>query len=124
MSLFFSYSISIFLGILSIPYSEIENGFKENNPSKIVSISDQKIILNILGEEGVYSRAQSELILKDFFTKKPGNSFQFIFKGKETAEGSFAIGNYKSLTESFRITFQFKLHNSNYKLESVMIEKN
>ena len=125
MNNLFSISISTLLVVSSIPYSAIEQGFIENNASNIVLSSKDKLILNILGEEGVYSKTQSELILQNFFTKKPGNYFQFIFKGKETPEGTFAIGNYKSKSETFRVTLQFKPNSQdNYTLESLTIEKN
>ena len=106
-----------------IPYSSLEVAFSENNASSIVSFGKDKLLLNILGNEGAYSQSQATLVLKDFFTKKPGNSFKFIFKGKESAEGSFAIGNYMSKNESFRITIQFKKINSEFKIESLTIEK-
>lgn len=106
-----------------IPYVSLENAFTENNATEIVNLGKDKILLNILGNEGAYSHSQAALVLKDFFSKKPGNSFKFIFKGKETAEGSFAIGTYSSRTESFRITIQFKKINTDFKIESLTIEK-
>ncbi len=106
-----------------IPYTNIEEAFLGNNPNGIVSYGKDKLLLNILGIEGAYSQSQATLVLKDFFIKKPGDSFKFIFKGKETIEGSFAIGNYISKTETFRITIQFKKINSDYKIESLTIEK-
>ena len=106
-----------------IPYTNIEEAFLGNNPNGIVSYGKDKLLLNILGIEGAYSQSQATLVLKDFFIKKPGDSFKFIFKGKETIEGSFAIGNYTSKTETFRITIQFKKINSDYKIESLTIEK-
>ena len=106
-----------------IPYSSLENAFTENNARDIVAIGKDKILFNILGNEGAYSHSQATLILKDFFIKKPGVSFKFIFKGKETAEGSFAIGSYATKTETFRITIQFKKMNSDFKIESLNIEK-
>jgi len=121
----FSISLATTLLTISIPYVDIEKGFSDNNAHKIVSLSNEKLIMNLLGEEGVYSKSQSELILQNFFTKKPGNIFKFIFKGKETHEGTFAIGNYKSKSESFRVTLQFKSTNKDsYSLESITIEKN
>jgi len=106
-----------------IPYSELETAFNSNNANSITVLGKDKILLNILGNEGAYSQSQASLVLKDFFTKKPGTSFKFIFKGKETSEGSFAIGTYVSKTESFRITIQFKKINTDFKIESLTIEK-
>lgn len=107
-----------------IPYSKFEEGFNTNSPKLIIEGSKEKIMLNVLGVEGVYSKAQSELILKDFFNKKPNGKFRFIFKGKESKEETFAIGTYETDQEAFRVTFQFKSQNENYSLESLAIEKN
>ena len=106
-----------------IPYSSIENAISTNNAIEIVSFGKDKILLNILGNEGVYSQSQASLVLKDFFIKKTCNTFKFTFKGKETNEGSFAIGNYNTKNENFRITIQFKKLNSEFKIESLTIEK-
>ena len=106
-----------------IPYSAIENAITSNNASEFVTFGKEKILLNILGNEGVYSASQATLVLRDFFTKKPGDSFKFIFKGKETSEGSFAIGTYLCKSENFRFTIQFKKIGLNFKIESLTIEK-
>jgi hypothetical protein len=116
-------SIILLFNISDIPYSNLEIAFSENNPNSIAALGKDKILINILGTEGAYSQSQATLVLKDFFIKKPGNSFKFTFKGKETVEGSFAIGNYVSKTETFRITIQFKKINADYKIESLTIEK-
>ena len=118
-------SILISLSVQSdIPYAGIENAFSSNNASEVASYGKEKLIMNIMGKEGVYSRSQAGLVLKDFFTKKPGGSFKFIFKSKESSDGSFAIGTYDSKGESFRVTIHFKKEGSDYRIESLTIEKN
>ena len=112
-----------FTGQSEIPYANIEKAFAAGNASEITSMGKDKIMLNILGKEAVYSQSQATMVLKDFFSKKPVVSFKFIFKGKETAEGSYAIGTYESKGESFRVTVQFKKISSDYKIESLSIEK-
>jgi hypothetical protein len=107
----------------SIPYSSIEKGFTANNASEITALGKEKILLNVLGKEGAYSKSQANLVLKDFFSKKPGNTFKFIFKSKESSDGSFAIGNYESKSETFRVTIHFKKEGAEFKIESLAIEK-
>lgn len=112
-----------FSGQSDVPYSSLEKAFSSNNPTEIVSLGKEKILLNILGEEGAYSKSQAKLILKDFFAKKPGGSFKFIFKSKESSDGSFAIGNYEAKGESYRVTIHFKKDGSDFKIESLTIER-
>ena len=106
-----------------IPYSSIEKAFISNDAGDIVALGKDKILVNILGKEGAYSQSQANLVLKDFFIKKPGSIFKFIFKGKESSDGSFAIGNYESKGEIYRVTIHFKKIGADFKIESLTIEK-
>lgn len=115
-------AIALSIGVGEIPYVAIERGFETNTPSEIVKYGKEKILINVLGKEGAYSQSQAGLILKDFFTKHPGTKFDFYFKGKESSDGSFAIGNYASRGEEFRVTVHFKKLGSDYKIESLTIE--
>jgi len=126
MGLVYIFLTSIVLSITAqsdIPYSSIEKAFSSNDAGNIVSMGKDKMLINVLGKEGAYSQSQANLVLKDFFTKKPGSTFKFIFKGKESADGSFAIGNYESKSESFRVTIHFKKISGDFKIESLIIEK-
>lgn len=107
----------------AIPHAKLEQAFEQNNADAIVNLSKDKLLLNIIGTEGAYSKSQAVLVLKDFFNKKPGNSFDFMFKGEESNDGSFAIGNYISKGEKYRVTVHFKRISGEYKIESLSIEK-
>ena len=126
MSLFYTLLTSVLLSLGldgEIPYNSIEKAFESNNPKEIVGVGKTKIMINILGKEGIYSQSQASLVLKDFFYRKPGSQFNFVFKGKESKDGTFAIGNYLSRGEKFRVTIHFKNTNNQYKIESLTIEK-
>jgi hypothetical protein len=117
-SLIFSINLSS-----NVPYAQLEKAFEANNAKAIVALGKTKVLMNVLGKEGVYSQSQASLVLKDFFSKKPGNNFSFVFQGKEAAEGAFAIGNYLSKkSEKFRVTIYFKMLGSVYRIESLTIE--
>jgi hypothetical protein len=116
--------ILIFLANSSdIPYSTIEKAIKANDSKTIIQLGKDPIQLNILGKEGAYKHSQAEMILGDFFTKIPKGDFVFVFKGKETSDGTFAIGKYTLKKESFRLSFHFREIKTSSKLESLTIEK-
>ncbi len=126
MGIFYTLLTAILLSFApeqAAPYSKVEAAFEQNNAEAIVAMSKDKVLINILGTEGAYSKSQAILVIKDFFTKKPGNSFDFMFKGEESPEGSFAIGSYTSKSEKFRITLHFKKIGSDFKIESLSVEK-
>ncbi|OGS82174.1 MAG: hypothetical protein A2724_18430 [Fluviicola sp. RIFCSPHIGHO2_01_FULL_43_53] len=112
------------IGSDAIPYASIESAFASGDASKIVSYGKDRMIVNVIEKEGVYSQIQAEQVLKEFFGKKPASSFKFTFKGKETDDGCFAIGTYVvSKTENYRVTIKWKKSGSDFKIESIAIEK-
>lgn len=126
MNVFYAVLTSLILTIFpsqNVPYSGIEDAIERNDSKGIIAMSKGKVIINVLGSEGVYGHSQAELVLKDFFTKNPGNNFNFTFKGKASSEGVFAIGNYLSGGTNYRITIHFNKSNEAYQIESFTIEK-
>lgn len=126
MYLVFSLITSVMLSMnltTSVPYATIEKSFEANNAKEIVSLGKTKLLLNVLGKEGAYSQSQANLVLQDFMSKNACSSFEFIFKGKEADGGSFAIANYNTRSEKFRVTIYFKKDQSTYKIESLTIER-
>jgi hypothetical protein len=106
-----------------IPYNSIEKAMETNDSKFIVNLGADKILLNLMGKEGAYTHSQAQLILNEFFTKKPKGTFSFIFKGKETPDGIFAVGNYVIKGESLRTTFHFRTIKSESKLENLTITR-
>ncbi|HLP56492.1 MAG TPA: DUF4783 domain-containing protein [Fluviicola sp.] len=111
------------IGSDAIPYASIESAFASGDASKIVSYGKERMIVNVIDKEGVYSQSQASQVLKEFFGKKPASSFKFTFKGKETDDGCFAIGAYVSKSENYRVTIKWKKSGSDFKIESIAIEK-
>ncbi len=126
MHLVFSLLASLMLSVnlvTNVPYSSIEKSFESNRAKEIVSLGGSKLLINVQGKEGAYSQSQANLVLQDFMSKNPCTSFNFIFKGKESNGGSFAIGNYNTRSDKFRVTIYFKKEQSSYKIESLTIER-
>jgi len=107
-----------------VPYSKIGVAFEQKNPSQIISCAKEKILINIEGTEGAYSRSQAILVLKKFFNGLSVGVFTYTFKGTESEIGTFAIGTYHCERDSFRITMHFKGPNENYQIEHITIERN
>jgi len=112
-----------FYVVTDIPYTSVENAFLSGDAAKIVSYGKETMLVNVCDKSGAYSQSQASLVLKDFFSKKPANSFRFSFKGKETEEGTFAIGTYISKGEAFRVTIKWKKFGADYRIESITIDK-
>lgn len=117
-------SVALVIGVSgSIPYESIEKAFVSNDETALTAHCGEKVLMTVLGDEGVYSRSQAKLVLKNFFSKWPSGTFKFYFKGKESSDGSFCIGKYTVGANEFRVTINFKNANQKYVIESLDIDR-
>jgi hypothetical protein len=103
-------------------YEQVEKSFNNQDANELIFHSKSKIFISILGKEAIYSKQQSIQLLKDFFSKKPVEHFKFTFKGKESAEGVFALGGYKTKDLEYRVIIHFVRENTTYLIERISIE--
>lgn len=78
--------------------------------------------LEILDEENIYSKAQAELLLKDFFTRNKPTSFKINHQGTK-GNTSFAIGNLITASGSFRVSIFMKTDNGKMLIHQFRIER-
>lgn len=80
--------------------------------------------LSLPGNEGTFSKSQSEIILKDFFSKNAAGSFSLNHEGASRDGSAYFIGTYKSAAKkSFRTYFLLKKVNGNFVLHQVQFQE-
>ena len=89
--------------------SRIAAAIKTANARELSSYFNNTIDLTTPGNEGTYSKAQAEMIVKSFFSKDPPSSFTLNHNGKSNDGSHFAIGTYKSGATQFRAYFLVKV---------------
>ncbi len=88
---------------------QIISAIKSANAKELSIWFNNPIDLTTPGNEGTYSKAQAEMIVKGFFQKYPPSSFAFNHQGKSNDGAQYAIGTYKSGTSSFRTYLLLKV---------------
>lgn len=77
-------------------FEDLANIIRSGDARQISRYFGSNIDLTILSVEEVYSKAQAEQVLKDFFAKNPAKSFTIIHKGLSKEGSKYAIGSYVS----------------------------
>jgi len=112
--------------VFSQNQGEIPNGIslalKTGNSKELVKYFNDNVEMVILDEEGIYSKTQAEMILKDFFSKHQPKSFSLLHQGGKT-DAKYGIGNLVTAGESFRVYFHLKKKNGNTLIHQFRIEK-
>ena len=118
--------ISIFAGKVAaqVP-NDIMLSFETGNSKLLSGYFNQNVELMVLDSENVYSKAQAEQIVSNFFSNFPPvkeNAFQIIHNsGKEGARS--VIGTLKTTKGSFRVYFLLKKNGTKEYIHQLRIDK-
>ena|ERR1051325_1923327 len=103
---------------------DVASAVKTGNAANVSKFFSANVDLKILDKEDVYSKAQAELILKDFFAKNPMKSFAIIHKGTSKNGDQFAIGTYETTAgKKFRSYFLFKKEGAGLTIQQLRFEE-
>lgn len=90
-------------------YDELADAIRAGDAHHIAGYFDAKVNLALSNQEDVYSKAQAELLIKDFFARNPAKSFTLVHKGSSKEGSLFAVGTLVCTnSKSFRVSFVMK----------------
>lgn len=118
----------IFFCLLSLnladPVADIHQAITNANHRSIARYFGSSVELKLPGNEGLFSKAQSELLLRDFFLKNPPRNFISRHEGTATDGSRYSIGKLETQNGStFRTYLYLKKQNENFLLREFRIEK-
>ena len=102
LSIFLTLLLAASVGVAQNADETISSAIKLGNYKELSKHFDTKVELTIASKEDSYSKAQAELIIKDFFSKGKVNSYQVIHRGKSPDGAKYAIGTLTTSTGAFR----------------------
>jgi hypothetical protein len=88
---------------------KIASAIKSANSRDLSLYFNNPIDLTTPGNEGTYSKAQAEMIVRSFFQKYPPTSFALNHQGNSNDGSQYAIGTYKSGATEFRTYLLLKM---------------
>ncbi|WP_240615431.1 DUF4783 domain-containing protein [Pedobacter paludis] len=101
---------------------DLSSYFKSSNSKEIAKNFASTIELIIIDEEDVYSKAQGEQILKDFFIKHPPVKTSIFHKINTNPNYRFGVILLSTSKETFRVSITMKKFNTNFLITELRIE--
>jgi hypothetical protein len=114
--------LSVTLAFAQSDDANITSAMKLGNYKELSKFFDTKVELTILTKENSYSKAQAELIIKDFFSKDKVSGYQVIHQGKSRDGAQYAIGTLTTATTSYRTYVLTKTVNGNTRIQQLRFE--
>ena len=102
--------------------NEILLSLKSGNAKVLSRYFNQNVDLVVLNDQNVYSKAQAQQIVGNFFNDYPPEDFSVVHdSGKEGAKA--VIGTLKTSNGSFRVYFLLKQNEGKEYIHQLRIEK-
>ncbi len=122
MILLFAGSLIAFNSVTAQIPDEIIQSLKSGNARLLSGYFNQNVELVIPDSDNVYSKAQAQLIVSEFFSSNSPQNFQVLHRGgKEGAQ--YVIGNLLTKKGSFRVYFLLKKSDGKDYIHQLRIEK-
>lgn len=83
----------------------IASTIRGGNSTALSQYFDASVDVTILDKEAVYSKAQAQMVVRDFLMKYPVSSFTLIHRGTSPEGSQYGIGTMASTGGSFRVYF-------------------
>lgn len=101
---------------------DLSSYFKAGNAKEIAKNFASTIELITIDEEDVYSKAQGEQILRDFFVKHPPVKTSIFHKINTNPNYRFGVIILNTAKETFRVSITMKKFNTSFSITELRIE--
>lgn len=95
---------------------------KDSNSKEIAGYFESVIELEILDEDGEYSKAQAELILRDFFLKNPPVSVKVIHRLSSSSNYIFGVLTVQTKDNKLRLSISMANNSNKFLIKTITIE--
>lgn len=104
-------------------FDDLANYMKSGNISGIAHLLNPSVELTLLENEGMYSRQQSEMMLKNFLNQHPPQSITIQHRGQSNLGAQYAIAVYESNGVKYRAYIFIKNSGNGMLIHELRIEK-
>jgi hypothetical protein len=102
---------------------QVAQAIKTGNARALAGWFDNTVEVTILRQEGSYSKAQAEGVVKDFFAKHRPTAFEIIHKGDSGGNAKYAIGKLSTSAGTFRTYLYVKQRGDGLLIQQLRFEE-
>lgn len=91
--------------LMATPFGDVVNAFRKGDVPALSKLLDKTVAINIAGRNSSYSKAQAEIILKNFFSKNVPESLEITHQGEAGGGSRYGIGNLVTSGGNYTLSF-------------------
>ena len=99
--------------------TQVKETIKAGSAKELSKYLNSNVDVTLEGNVQSYSKAQAEFVLRDFFKQHPPSEVNIIHQGSSKAGQPFAILQYKSSAETYRLFMKVKSSGNTQYLDDI-----
>lgn len=96
--------------------------FQTGNTKELSKYFSTSMSIALRRDEGVYSKVQSEIILKEFFNRNTPESIEFVHRLDSNPNFRYVVLNLKTSTGFFRVSYKLVSEGNKFRMTELRIE--
>ena len=100
-------------------FTTVRPMLKSGDAHQLSAYFNSTIDVTIGNNKSPYSKAQAELVLRDFFKANPPADFTIMHTGSSKAGLKFAIGQYKSGKTAYSVLIRIRENEKNWLIHEI-----
>jgi hypothetical protein len=105
------------------PFDDMMQSMKSSQTIGLTKFFSSSVELTLLENEGIYSKQQSEQMIKNFFVQHPPKNVNLQHKGSSAQGAKYAIITYEASNGKFRVYIFMKDNGQGLKVNEFRIER-
>ena len=118
VNLFFFLTVAAAFGQSDV-ITQVKETIKAGSAKELSRYLNSNVDVTLEGNVQSYSKAQAEFVLRDFFKQHPPNEVNIIHQGKSKGGQPFAILQYKSGADTYRLFMKVKSQGNTQYLDDI-----
>jgi hypothetical protein len=104
------------------PFDDVVTAIKQGDASALSRYLDNTVEISMAGKSNSYSKAQAEIILKDFFSKNQVKTFELIHQVQSNNGSRVGIANVGTSGGAYRTSFFLQMKGGSMVLNELRFE--
>ncbi len=102
---------------------QVKESIKAGSAKELAKHLNASVDVTIDGKPNYYSKVQAEFVLRDFFKANPPSEFNIILEGSSKGGQPYAIGQYTSGANTFRVWMKIKVVGNQSLVQEISFDK-
>jgi hypothetical protein len=103
--------------------AQVKESIKAGSAKELSKFLNQSVDVTVEDKVETYSKAQAEFVLRDFFKAHAPTEFTIIHQGQSKGGQPFAIGQYKSGSDTYRVWMKLKIQDKQQVIQEISFVK-